>query len=129
VSGESVSVSMSVSWNAASSGLFLPVEYRIRPVSRSVCPAGKTVDSIEMPFVMAGRVGQRNHAAQIPQGKGQILGDRMAQTAQCSVWGKCGIGHVKTAEPIELPFATVSVVDQKSCIRWACTLAPPDKYG
>jgi len=26
--------------------------------------------------------------------------------AQCNVYGKCDIGHAKTAEPIELPFVT-----------------------
>jgi len=49
--------------------------------------------------------------------------------AQCNVWGKCGTGRAKTTEPIELPFGMVRGGLKKSCIRWACTLAPPGKYG
>ena len=55
------------------SDLFLPVEFRVRIVSQSVVMppcrsiwrlittmySGKTADSIEMPFSLVGRVGER----------------------------------------------------------------------
>ena len=32
----------------------------------------------------------------------------------CNIWGECGTNHVKTAEPVELPFGTVSGVGPTS---------------
>jgi len=34
---------------------------------------------------------------------------------------------LKGGGPIEMPFTMV--VAKESCIRWACTLLPPGKYG
>ena len=69
---------------------------------------------------MLGHMGPRNHAldgVQIPQGKGQILGECI---------GRLWHHRAKMAEPIKLLFVRGGPTE--SCIRRACTLAPPGKY-
>jgi len=62
----------------------------------------------------------------LPMERGKLFGGMVRH----NVTWRMGVGHAKTAEPIELPFWLVSGVDLwKFCIRWVCTLAPLDKYG
>jgi len=75
----------------------------------------KTADLINAPFVLIGRVGQRNHAldgVRIPYRKGLIWG--MGRRNVTYSLGQCGIDHAKTAEPVELRLGTVSGVNTRN---------------
>jgi len=90
----------------------------IRPLV-TIVNCEKTVEVIDRYVVWGGGSGgPKERCIRIgigtsPTEIGKFLEDNVA--AQCNIWGKCGVGRrKKTAEPF---------------IRWACTLAPPGKYG
>jgi len=77
---------------------------------------GKTADTIKMPLGVVGRVGQSNHVlwmgAQIPAYEAwQILGIEMVwHNVTCRETAASAVQ--KPAEPIMLPFGTVSKVER-----------------